>query len=819
MRLRRLALTNVGGVASSELVVPEQGVSVVLAPNETGKSTQLTAFRLLLSKTAHDGRPQDVKDLQPIGQDIGSTIEAELVIGDDTFTVRRTYNKRPSSALTVTGSRTLTMQGKEADEFLRVRFLDAVDQGLYELLHLAQGRELKALHGGRSATVIAALQRAEGGAPTGGADSIVERLRGRVEKAFDARNGALKGALRKDELTVLEAEEQRDEVAMRIEAMLGDENATNIAEHTAAIEAELAALAGRIARAGAAERAAAARTVLEAATAQARSRMQQVAALDQLIGEEKDQAGAVEAARTDLNQRTARTTALAEQAAAAMQARAELVTAANQAEADLVAVLERTVEKLRAEVAGEPADESALEHVRGLERDVDVATAALASGAWELVARAGRPLILEVDGDMVTLAEGEDLTLPVAASLVIRDTEGTTIDLHADDDRRNAVGRLATATEQLTATLAQHGTDSVAALDTRVAARTRTNARIGELTERLEELHDGPVSEERPEPRQHDGQDLDTLEEALESAVAALAAATDGAGAELDAARAAEAQQQQVLKLKQEELTRSSDRRAAAEQEVATARAERADDALAEAVAAAQSALDALGDVGEIEDVAALEEQSAALTTDLNAAGRDAAVAEDRRRSADALRATLESLDHRAQGLRAELDRQVREAEAARTLLARLEEARAEQGDRYREPLEQRIGELMTRLYDYECRVELDDDLRIIQRSDAEGRMIPWGQLSGGAKEQAAVVTGLAIAELAGDGGVPFWIDDSIVFTDDERVARLKELLAESTAQVIVMTCRSELAEGLPAATFTNGDGKQHRVPRRRGAA
>jgi hypothetical protein len=45
------------------------------------------------------------------------------------------------------------------------------------------------------------------------------------------------------------------------------------------------------------------------------------------------------------------------------------------------------------------------------------------------------------------------------------------------------------------------------------------------------------------------------------------------------------------------------------------------------------------------------------------------------------------------------------------------------------------------------------------------------------------------------------------VFTDDDRVEELKALLAESTAQVIVLTCRSELADGLPGATFTTGTG------------
>ena len=70
--------------------------------------------------------------------------------------------------------------------------------------------------------------------------------------------------------------------------------------------------------------------------------------------------------------------------------------------------------------------------------------------------------------------------------------------------------------------------------------------------------------------------------------------------------------------------------------------------------------------------------------------------------------------------------------------------------------------------------------------------MIPCALLSGAAKAWEAVITGLAIAELAGDGGVPFWIDDAIVFTDDDRVEGLKALLAESTAQVIVLTGRVE---------------------------
>jgi hypothetical protein len=297
--------------------------------------------------------------------------------------------------------------------------------------------------------------------------------------------------------------------------------------------------------------------------------------------------------------------------------------------------------------------------------------------------------------------------------------------------------------------------------------------------------------------------DLDALESAHEKAIERLDATGGTDDRALADTRAVREQAVQLLAQQEEELGRSTERRAEGEQQLTVARAGRADEALDEEVTRATAALEAIGDVDEMEDVSTLEELQKRCSTDLEEAQRRAHVAEGRRSSVGALMATLENLEENAAAKRTRFERDLREAEAARTLLERLETAREAQGDRYRYPLEQRIGELLTELYGYDCHVELDDDLRIEQRSEPDGSMVPWDHLSGGAKEQAAVVTGLAIAELAGDGGVPFWIDDAIVFTDDARVEGLKALLAATTAQVIVLTCRSELADGLPAATFS----------------
>lgn len=807
MRLRRLVLTDVAGVASAELVVPEEGVSVVLAPNETGKSTLLNAYRLLLTGPGHTGKGREVRVLKPVGRDVGSTIAAELVIGDETFEVERTYNKRAASSLTVRGARTVTRTSREADELLTSRFRELVDQDLYALLTFEQGRTLDPLPGAASETVMGALREQDAGAaPSGGGDTILEALRARAGRAFHARNGTPIGELKKLLAQAEDAEAQRDDVAAQVDAIMGGADA-DVSPAVEGLEAELADVTARLRRATAAAEAVTARRLLDATTEQARQRQAQVETLDRCVTEEKELSERVAAAEQALASLDQQVRSLEQRATDAAQERAARLAAAAQAEADLLAALGRAQRSLEAELAKEKVDAALITRARALERDVEIAEASLAGGAWELVARAGRALTVEVDGERVAVEEGTSLERAVSASFVLSEDDGTVIDLHADADRRSTVEKLSTSTAALRELLADVDVPDVAALEDRLVAREELADRIDELARYQQELQDDAVAEELPAADAEAGSDIDELEAAHVAALEALAAIGADGDTALADAKVAHTQAQQALEQRQEELQRSVERRAAAEAVLTEARSSRSDEALGEEVTKAAAALEKLGDVGDVEDVGMLEQKREALAAELEAARRAADRAADRRSIVGALTTTLETLEGTALTLREQFERELREAEAARTLLGRLESARADQGDRYREPLEERIGELLTRLYGFDCDVELDDDLRIVQRADADGRMIPWEQLSGGAKEQAAVVTGLAIAELAGDGGVPFWIDDAIVFTDDDRVEGLKELLAESTAQVIVLTCRAELAEGLPAARLTIAGG------------
>jgi energy-coupling factor transporter ATP-binding protein EcfA2 len=818
MRLRRLALTDVAGVSAAELVVPERGVSVVLAPNETGKSTLLRAFRLLLDpKVGHNAKRADVKALQPVGRDVGSTVEAELVIGDETFEVSRTYNRRIGSSLTVHGRGTVNVTGKEADDLLRSRFLGAVDQDLFELLMFEQGRALDALAGAASATVMTALnEREAGAAPSGGGDGVIDAIRTRVSKAFHARNGTLIGPLRKLEEEVDEADAHRDRVERQIATLTGGPDESDPATEIAALRAELADIARRIERAGAAAKAVTARKLLDAAKEQVNQRGLLVTQLEKLVADEKQAAERVAATRTRLEALDKELASLERAAQAAGKKRETLLADAAQAEANLIAGLERTIEYISAGLKKEKVDEKLVKRAQKLDREVEVAQRSLESGSWELTAKAGRPLTLEVDGEPAELKKGAKLTRAVSASLVLKDPDGTVLDLHADADRRKAVEKLAASSAALADLLAGVDAADLDALEERLAARAEDEDRVEELRGTIEALREEPVTEVLPEPDPKalgpskgsaTAPDLDALESAHEEAIERLEATGGTDDRALADTRTAREQAVQLLAQQEEELGRSTERRAETEQQLTLARSERADEALDEEVTRATAALEAIGEVDDAEDVPALEVLQKRCSAELEEVQRRAHMAEGRRSSVGALTATLENLEENATAKRTRFERDLREAEAARTLLERLETAREAQGDRYREPLEQRIRELLTELYGYDCRVELDDDLRIVQRSEPDGSMVPWDQLSGGAKEQAGIVTGLAIAELAGDGGVPFWIDDAIVFTDDDRIEGLKALLAATTAQIIVLTCRSELADGLPAATFTTRNG------------
>jgi DNA repair exonuclease SbcCD ATPase subunit len=98
------------------------------------------------------------------------------------------------------------------------------------------------------------------------------------------------------------------------------------------------------------------------------------------------------------------------------------------------------------------------------------------------------------------------------------------------------------------------------------------------------------------------------------------------------------------------------------------------------------------------------------------------------------------------------------------------------------------------------------DEALSIDAIERRGGIEAFACLSAGTQEQLAVLTRLAFAELLLDQGRPATIilDDPLVFSDDDRIERMFDILmrAGEKVQIIVLTCRRRLFARLGAPTL-----------------
>lgn len=143
-----------------------------------------------------------------------------------------------------------------------------------------------------------------------------------------------------------------------------------------------------------------------------------------------------------------------------------------------------------------------------------------------------------------------------------------------------------------------------------------------------------------------------------------------------------------------------------------------------------------------------------------------------------------------------------KEAAVLQLLLDTLEAAEGEAKTRYLAPVISRVEPYLKMLLPG-ADIVIDEDLRIaaIQRA---GQREDFDVLSGGTKEQLAVLTRLAFAELLLGQGRPATVilDDALAFSDDDRIESMFDILmrAGDKVQIIVLTCRKKLFTRLGAA-------------------
>lgn len=153
-----------------------------------------------------------------------------------------------------------------------------------------------------------------------------------------------------------------------------------------------------------------------------------------------------------------------------------------------------------------------------------------------------------------------------------------------------------------------------------------------------------------------------------------------------------------------------------------------------------------------------------------------------------------------------------RRARAADLLLRTLTTRRSEALRAYQEPFHRAVVELGSLVYGRDFDVQLGEDLTIRSRRIGDVT-VNYDSLSGGAREQLAVIVRIACARLVGTGGVPVFLDDTMGYTDPGRRLTMGNVIASAagTSQVIVLTC--------DRARFAGVGGARTHVMRRTAAA
>ena len=131
---------------------------------------------------------------------------------------------------------------------------------------------------------------------------------------------------------------------------------------------------------------------------------------------------------------------------------------------------------------------------------------------------------------------------------------------------------------------------------------------------------------------------------------------------------------------------------------------------------------------------------------------------------------------------------------------AALEQANAHVKERYFEPVNAELKPLLGLLYGG-AHIQFDDETLAPQELTRDGIVERMDALSGGTREQIAILTRLAFAKLLAKTGSapPVILDDALIFSDDDRIEKMFTALHAQTKdlQIIAFTCRQRAFEAL----------------------
>jgi hypothetical protein len=853
MRLRAIRLTNVRRFAGQTAVIETfgDGLSVVCAPNESGKSTVFDALHALFF-SPHGSRARDVASLQPhAGGRVEISADVELPSG--LFRIEKAFLSRAAARVTDLGSGRIIAQDDAAEAWID-NLMGTALRGPAGLLWVRQGvTTLDAASPAERDRLLAARRdllssvAGEIDLMTGGRrmDRVRDACHADLERLVTSTGRAKKGgpwADARDEVEALDAEiatltaqsralaealARRREIAARLADLDRSEARAARAAELAAADAALQAAEAHAARlAAASQEAQVATLTAEEAARKHTSLIDALAPLPRRLAVRDDAARAA----ADLEVRSAASREAEDAARVAHVGAAERLVAARAAtEAARRAQAAREAAGRRDALAGALAAaeaqagalavaEARITALPVTEKAIAALDRALDARAVARAAAAVRAVTLTLDYDGAARVAGPEGPLPAGDTSVgartALDLPGIgrlTIDPGAATVDPAA---LAAAEEAVARALAACGAETPEAARADLRSKGEAVAARALAVELLKTHAPEGVQALRAALAAAEAAAVPETEAAADPAVleAALSVAEReeaGARAGLDTARAAAAALAEPLAQARAALSLAESRLAEAEAAAGdpATRDARAVQLGSDAAAAAsvRDAAVARRDVlaRAAPDVVTARAELARARSAERAAAEDAnRLREEQARLAGMIQtqadlAVDERLADRQEARAAAAAREARlatEVAALQRLAEVLDATRLAAREAYFGPVQRELAPLLAILAE-DAALTFDPDSLLPGRLARAGADEPLATLSGGTQEQVAILTRLAFARLFAQAGaaVPVILDDALVHSDDSRIIRMFTALhrAATDQQVIVFTCRT----------------------------
>lgn len=198
MKIHRLRLQHVKGVSDAEIELPDSGVVVIEGPNEVGKSTFLEGLdRLLDPKAKAHSKAAPILALQPVGEDVGPFVEAELSIGPYRLIFSKRWLRQSATTLRVLQPVTEQHSGEAAQARMTTIVDECLDRPLFEALRFAQVGPSSQIRLADSAVLTQALDSAAGAdLHTDSGTDLLLAVEAEYTRYFTAVSGKPTGDLR-----------------------------------------------------------------------------------------------------------------------------------------------------------------------------------------------------------------------------------------------------------------------------------------------------------------------------------------------------------------------------------------------------------------------------------------------------------------------------------------------------------------------------------------------------------------------------------------------------------------------------------------------